>query len=205
MSLPEWLGDMPTWIGAGGAIGAAWFAYQTITSQRQQIGEQQAFIAEQTRFMDEQRQNLELERGELRAAADDRKWAQARKLIMVPRPIGRTTDDEGNEVGDDQWFVVVKNESDAPVHDVDVRFGSAYLAAEVFEVPVSGRGADERRSRPLHTLGAGRAAHFYSQRWLSPATVHNNRPRMTFADEDGMRWSLDYYGKLEEAPADGAS
>ncbi|AMW10220.1 hypothetical protein A4E84_12285 [Streptomyces qaidamensis] len=38
---------MPTWIGAGGAIGAAWFAHQTMTSRRQQIGEQQEFTFEQ--------------------------------------------------------------------------------------------------------------------------------------------------------------
>lgn len=50
----QW-GDVPTWVGGTGALAAAWYAYQTITSQRQQIGEQRDFIAEQTRFMDEQR------------------------------------------------------------------------------------------------------------------------------------------------------
>ncbi|MGP4090744.1 hypothetical protein [Streptomyces sp. KR55] len=65
MGLLDW-GDVPTWIGGAGALGAAWFAYQTITSQRQQIGEQREFIAEQSRFMAEQKQNLELERVELR-------------------------------------------------------------------------------------------------------------------------------------------
>ncbi|NEC76470.1 hypothetical protein [Streptomyces rochei] len=195
---------MPTWIGGAGALAAGWFAFQTIKSQRQQIGEQQAFIAEQTRFMDEQRQNLELERRELRAAAEDRRSAQARQVQMIPRQAGATTDREGNDVAADHWVVTVQNDSDAPVSDVDVRFGSAYLASEVYEVPASRRGPEERRPRPLHLLGAGRTARFYSQRW-QPTTVHNNRPTLLFTDSDGVRWSLDYYGKLEEAPADGAS
>ncbi|MFC9682695.1 hypothetical protein [Streptomyces sp. NPDC056948] len=205
MSVPEWLGDVPTWIGAGGAIGAAWFAYQTITSQRQQIGEQQEFIAEQTRFMGEQQQNLELERAELRAAAEDRQWAQARRIRMAHHTAWTTPDSEGNASEDDHWVVTVINDSDAPVHQVDVRFGTAYLASEVWEWnPVWGgqRAPTERMMRPVHLLGPGRGARFLSQQW-SAATTHNSRPTLYFTDDSGARWALDSYGKLDEAPLDG--
>jgi hypothetical protein len=206
VSVPEWLGDVPTWIGAGGAIGAAWFAYQTITSQRQQIGEQQAFIAEQSRFMDEQRQNLELERAELRAAAADRRRAQAQQVEMKDKlvPVGT----EGAALRS----VAVTNFSNAPIHNVEVRFGTAYTAHEVHELVESPYGAQlaerdnrllgERWMTPLHLLGSGRAASFRSQAWPE-ASAHNNRPTLFFTDDDGVRWSLDTYGKLEEVSPEG--
>jgi hypothetical protein len=204
MGVADW-GDVPTWIGATGALGAAWFAYQTITSQRQQIGEQQAFIAEQSRFMDEQRQNLELERAELRAVAEDRRWAQARQIRMKHDEAGGITDSEGNQLGPDHWVVNVTNASDAPVGGLDVHFGSAYRAARVYEQPPGVRGVwgdnGEPRPRPLHLLGPGRTARFLSQRGTS-AMVHNNRPTLFFTDNDDVRWSLDSYGKLEEVPGD---
>ncbi|MFD5267249.1 hypothetical protein [Streptomyces sp. NPDC058335] len=207
MGLADW-GDVPTWIGAGGAIGAAVFAYQTITSQRRQIGEQRSFIAEQSRFMGEQQQNLEMERAELRAAAEDRRSTQARRVRMHERRAGATTDGQGAVVPDDHWVVTAHNESDVPVHDVEVRFGSAHTAAEVHEwrghwnQSVESRG--ERLTLPVHVLGPGRAARFLSQHW-SPTTLHNNRPTLYFTDDNGVRWMLDSYGKLDEAPAPGAS
>ncbi|MEV5103041.1 hypothetical protein ACFQ7G_23490 [Streptomyces massasporeus] len=209
MSVPEWLGDVPTWIGAGGAIGAAWFAFQTITSQRQQIGEQQEFIAEQTRFMDEQRQNLELERAELRAAADDRRVAQARQIRMHHRMVGSEPDGMGGIVGVDHWLVTVQNPSDAPVHQLEVRFGTAYIASDAWEWPsfeLSNLRASvgDRLAIPVYLLGPGRAARFHSQRWPS-TTVHNNRPVLCFTDDNGQRWRLDAHGKLEEAQPDGTA
>ncbi|MET8011573.1 hypothetical protein ABZU86_09785 [Streptomyces sp. NPDC005271] len=191
----QW-GDVPTWVAAIFAGGAAWFAYQTIKSQRQQIAEQRQFIADQST-------NLQLERSALHAAAEDRKWSQARQIRMHHRQVGATTDGQGNAVGPDHWEVTVQNSSEAPVHEVDVRFGTAYLAAEVYEVPpsaVHGPNPGERTTRPLHLLGAGRVVRFVSQHW-SAATVHNNRPQLLFTDDNGVQWALDSYGKLEEAPA----
>ncbi|MEU5525150.1 hypothetical protein ABZ759_32095 [Streptomyces sp. NPDC047860] len=196
----QW-GDVPTWIGGTGALAAAWYAYQTISSQRQQISEQQQFIAEQTRFMNEQRQNLELERAELRAVADDRRWAQARQIAMHQRRIGSDNDGHG-------WVVTVQNPSDASVRDVEVYFGTAYRAVRAFEWPPfdhypqnpTDRGADPLPI-PVPTLGSRRAARFVSQRWTA-ATAHDNRPTLYFTDDDGVRWWLDSHGKLEEALAD---
>lgn len=99
------LGDVPTWIGAVGALAAGWFAYQTITSQRQQIGEQQAFIAEQMRFMNEQRENLRLERLALEADADDRLRAQARQVVLRHRKDSLGT----RPVVEMRWCVDVHN------------------------------------------------------------------------------------------------
>ncbi|MGI3199649.1 hypothetical protein ACRJ4W_15460 [Streptomyces sp. GLT-R25] len=200
---------MPTWIGGAGALAAGWFAFQTIRSQREQIGEQQAFIAEQTRFMDDQRQNLELERAELRAAAEDRRWAQARQVRMHQKMVGGQPDGGGGLTEPDHWAVTVQNASDAPVHQLEVHFGTAYRASDAWEWPafepdtlratVGGRLAI-----PVFLLGPGRAVRFGSQRW-SPATVHNNRPTLFFTDDGGVRWRLGSDGKLEEVPADGAS
>lgn len=102
----QW-GDVPTWGAAVFAGGAAWFAYQTIKSQRQQIGEQRQFIAAQSA-------NLALERTELRAAAEDRKWSQARQIRMHHHEAGAATDGEANTVGADHWVVTVQNASELP-------------------------------------------------------------------------------------------
>lgn len=204
MGPADW-GDVPTWIGGAGALAAGWFAFQTIQSQRQQIGEQQAFIAEQTQFMDEQRQNLELERAELRAAAEYRKWSQARQVRMEAVKVPQVE----NGIPSAKWTVTVTNLSAIPVTNLEVRFGSAYVAAEVCEwVPeYLGEARGRRGGRLLHPapiLGPERAARFFSQEWPA-ATAHNNRPVLLFTDAGGVRWRLDSYGKLEEVPADGMS
>lgn len=179
-------GDLATWVGSCFAAIAAGATLWTLKSQRDQIGEQREFIAEQS-------QNLELERAELRAAAEDRKWAQARQVLVrhYMAPTG--------EQGAYYWKVTIKNPSDAPVHDVEVRFGAAYIAAEVHEV-LNTESLGERWTIPVHLLGAGRTAQFNSQRWPE-ATAHNNRPVVAFSDDSGLRWALDSYGKLEEAPS----
>ncbi|MEU6597891.1 hypothetical protein [Streptomyces flaveolus] len=209
MSVPEWLGDVPTWIGAGGAIGAAWFAYQTITSQREQIGEQRQFIAEQSQFMQEQQQNLELERAELHAAAEDRRWAQAQQIARAIRRHRQPVGDQGAAY----WQVVVDNTTDAPIRDVQVHFGESYRPAEVYEVKeqmllapnrVWQTQLGERWVVPVPMLGAGRVVEFHSQHLPGP-TAHNNRPTVLFTDDNGTQWKVDFYGKLEEATADGAS
>lgn len=201
----QW-GDVPTAVGAVFAGGAAWFAFQTIKSQRRQIGEQRQFIGEQLRFMDDQRQNLELERAELQAAADDRRWAQARRVEVRHIKAAGEPDGRGG-VLIDHWLVVLVNRSDAPVHQVDVRFGTAYTASEVHDWNAQ-RGSlafepGEQLMAPVHLVGPGRAVRFTSPRWPS-ATVHNNRPTVYFTDDSGVRWSCDSHGKLEELPDDGA-
>jgi hypothetical protein len=202
VSVPEWLGDVPTWIGAGGAIGAAWFAYQTIKSQRQQIGEQQEFIAQQARFMAEQQQNLELERVELRAQAAERRISQARQIVMKPRVSGSSGIDEyGEEEGYDHWFVEVRNNSGDPIHDVLVRFGDTYNATSAtdHEAPFPDHGG---RPVPVPFIPPGGKIVFRSSRW-SEATVDNNRPKLLFTDDSGVRWLLDSQGKLDEVQDDG--
>lgn len=193
-------GDVPTAVGALFAGGAAWFAYQTIKSQRQQIGEQQEFIGEQTRFMDEQRQNLQLERAELRAAAEARKWAQARQIAMHQRRTG--SDNEGHG-----WVVTVQNPTDTLIRKVEVHFGTTYRAERAFTWPAFEHNPARPFERgtealpiPVDVLGAMKAARF-SLNGLTSATVHNNRPTVFFTDGAGVHWSLDSYGKLEEASA----
>jgi hypothetical protein len=190
------IGDLATWVGAGFAAIAAGATLWTLKSQRDQIGEQRQFIAEQSA-------TLALERAELRAVAEDRRWAQARQVAMHRRKAGGSVDDEGNVVGYDHWVVTVRNGSDAPVHDINVRFGDAYLAAEAHELAPSAihnlahEGGD-RLVVPVPLLGPGRVVRFLSQQWQE-ATVHNNRPTLSFTDDNGLRWTLDSYGKLAEA------
>ncbi|MFJ1869951.1 hypothetical protein [Streptomyces chartreusis] len=200
MSAVNW-GDVPTWGAALFAGGAAWFAYQTIKSQRQQIREQREFIGEQTRFMDEQRQNLELERTELRAVADDRRTAQAKRVKMHSRQAGASTDGQGAQTPDDHWVVTVTNDSDTPVRLAEVWFGNSYNSTEVYEWrgnwngPVEPRG--DRLMQLVDLIGPGRGVRFESQRY-SPTAVHNNPPVLYFSDDDGGRWALSARGDLRE-------
>jgi hypothetical protein len=191
MSGINW-GDVPTWLGACFAAAAAAAAVWTLASQRRQIAEQRQFIGEQSA-------TLALERAELSAAAEDRKWAQARQVSMYHRQWG-TEFEAGVLVGNNHWVVTVKNQSDAPIHQLEMRFGTAYLAAEVYQLPATPVDEEERRPHPLYVLGPGREARFVSPRW-SEATVANNPPRLTFTDDNGRRWTLDSHGVLAEAPA----
>ncbi|MFI5685888.1 hypothetical protein [Streptomyces sp. NPDC051636] len=81
MSVINW-GDVPTWLGTLFAAAAAGAAVWTMKSQRDQIREQRVFIGEQSATM-------ALERAELRAAAEDRRWAQARRVRMMQRRLAR--------------------------------------------------------------------------------------------------------------------
>ncbi|MGX1223154.1 hypothetical protein [Streptomyces ambofaciens] len=203
MGPADW-GDVPTWIGGAGALAAGWFAYQTIKSQRQQIGEQQAFIVEQTRFMDDQRENLELERAELRAQAEERRVSQARQIHMDFHTWGYSSEDVYGGSGYSAWRVEVGNRSDDPIHDVVVRFGETYSAASARERQGSHHPDRGQRSVPVELIPAGHTVVFESPHWEEP-TVDNNRPALLFTDDGGVRWRHDSYGKLEEVPADGAS
>lgn len=193
-------GDVPTWLGAAFAAAAAAAAVWTLKSQRDQIGEQRTFIGEQRALIAEQTSTLELERAELRAAAADRRVAQARRVRMIARKGGSTTDEHGAEVRANHWAVEVWNDSDAPVRDVEVRFGTAYNSAEAHEYWPERRIEDRRGQslmRLIEVVGAARVVRFLSQRY-SPATVHNNPPVLYFTDENGVRWALDVRGDLTE-------
>jgi len=191
------IGDLATWIGSSFAAVAAGATLWTLKSQRDQLREQRAFIGEQSA-------TLALEREALRAAAEDRRWAQARLVRMHHRKAGGEEDGMGGRIGCDHWDVTVVNSSDAPVREVEVRFGTAHIAAEAYlwnphwsDTGVPSRG--ERVSLPVHLVGPGRGARLLSQRWPE-ATVHNNLPMLYFTDDSGVRWVLDPYGKLEELP-----
>ncbi|MEU2780550.1 hypothetical protein [Streptomyces sp. NPDC007110] len=187
----DW-GDVPTWLGAVFAAGAAAAAVWTLASQRVQIREQRQFIAEQA-------QNLSLERAELRAAAEDRRWSQARQVLMQGLQLSHGS-------GGQFWKVQVVNRSDAPIRDLHVRFGDAYLPSETHEVRTAASNLlrsviGETWSHPLHSLGAGRAVIFDSQAF-QPHTAHNSRPSLKFTDDNGIRWKLDHHGVLTESSDD---
>lgn len=193
MSAVNW-GDVPTWFGGAFAALAFGAAAWTLKSQRDQISEQRTFIGEQSA-------TLTLEREALRAAAEDRKWAQARQLKVLFSEEEYRADSRGQWVEGDHWAVTIVNESDAPVHGVEVRFGEAYRASEVFEARQADDGhwyAGDRQASPVHLLGPRRGSKFLSQSW-PVATMHNNRPSVAFTDDSGVRWTLDSYGKLEDA------
>ncbi|MDX2703959.1 hypothetical protein PV350_13965 [Streptomyces sp. PA03-6a] len=189
----DW-GDAPTWVGAAFAAGAAVAAFWTLASQRRQIREQQEFIAEQSATMS-------LERAELAALADERKWAQARQVRLTCRTAGTQPDGMGGIVGYDHWVARVENASDAPLRDVKVRFGLAYVASGAVIEEVSDLPGGGRQTAPLDVLAAHRTARFESARWPE-ATVDNHRPHVYFTDDAGLRWHLDERGKLEQ-PAEG--
>lgn len=167
----------------------------TLASQRRQISEQREFIGEQSA-------TLALERAALSAAAEDRKWEQARQVGMRQEKhgSGSTAYVAGRPVSGWYWVVTVTNSSDAPLRQLEMGFGTAYVATEVHEEAVIPTQSDERRTHPLPLLGPNRQARFYSPRWPE-ATVENNRPRLIFTDDSGRRWTLDSFGSLAEAPA----
>jgi hypothetical protein len=199
-------GDLATWVGSSFAAIAAGATLWTLKSQRDQIGEQRTFMGEQREFIAEQSANLQLERAELRAAAEDRRKAQAQQIKVHQGKAGGETDGRGVRTEDTHWQVTVSNRSSSPIHDVEVRFGSAYLAAEVYAWPINAHFRDravEARDRmvtPVPLLGPERAARFHSQSF-PPPTLHNSKPSVAFTDDGGVRWTLDFYGKLEEAAA----
>lgn len=182
-------GDAPTWVAAVFAGGAAWFAYLTIRSQRKQIEEQRVFIGEQSA-------NLTLERAELRAALETRRWAQAKQVTMTYRTGGHSDrDSAGSLTGYDRWQAVVTNGSDDVVTDVMVRFGDAYNALSAVEVGERGLPDRGHRGVPVDVIGPGRQVQFESPRW-SETTVDNNRPTAWFTDAAGVTWVLDRDGAL---------
>lgn len=190
----DW-GDAPTWLGAVFAALAAAAAALTLKSQRDQIAEQREFIRQQS-------ENLALERAELQAAAEERRREQAKKVLLKCRVSGSSgVDRYGNSTGYSFWVAEVHNNSDDPLHDVLVRFGSSYNAAKAFERDADGHPDAGRRTVPVYLVGPRRVVVFNSSQW-SEATVDNNPPHVYFTDDAGVRWHLDQYGKLEEVEED---
>ncbi|MBP8532369.1 hypothetical protein [Streptomyces sp. MK37H] len=185
----DW-GDAPTWVAGAFAAAAAYYARGTLRSQQKQIQEQREFIAEQSATM-------ALERAELSAAAEDRRTAQARQIRMRPQTDGGRDDGGGGRVGYDHWRVHVDNGSDSPIHDIHMRFGTAYVAVSATEQEAARLPDAGRRPPRVHLIGPRRTVTFESQSGTE-AFVDNNRPHVYFTDDVGVRWHLDQDGKLEE-------
>ncbi|WP_158685064.1 hypothetical protein [Streptomyces sp. LaPpAH-108] len=196
MSLSEidW-GDAPAWAATVFAGAAAWFAYQTIKSQRQQIREQQAFIAEQST-------NLRLERTALEAAQQERRSAQASLLDLPVETVGSDLlprDRYGNRVGRDTFWATVHNRSREPVHQVTIRFGTTQRAVKYCVREVEGwLTTNWEEAATLPVLGGGRKVTFASPP-LSEGALNTERPVAFFTDQGGVRWRLNEHGDLREA------
>lgn len=154
-------------------------------------------------FIGEQSATLSLERAELRAAAEDRKWAQAKRVTMTYRTGGFIDRDrDGNAIGYDRWVVEVTNGSDDVVTDVLVRFGDTYNAVSAVDVGDRRLPDQGRRGVPVDVIGPGRQVVFESPRW-NETTVDNNRPVAWFTDAAGVTWVLGRDGVLK--PEEGQS
>ncbi|CAM5330453.1 hypothetical protein SALBM311S_05777 [Streptomyces alboniger] len=191
-------GDLATWVGSSFAAIAAGATIWTLKSQRDQIDEQRQFIAEQSA-------TLVLERAELRAAAHDRKIAQARQVEMTVNlwaQSGVPADANGEPIPD-TFRIEVRNLSIEPIHEVTVRFGEqeAHEASAAVETDLIRRGltvvADgPRLNVPVPLVGAGRIYLFTSGTLL--ADVDRHRPALLFTDNAGVRWRLNEHGDLRE-------
>lgn len=186
----QW-GDVPTWVGGAGALAAAWYAFQTITSQRQQIGEQQDFIAEQIQFMDEQRQNIALEREALLASAQERREAQARKIRLEVTPP----------------YVKVVNQSGAPITDVHcLEDGQQPIRAAASKI----KGAEAGLSMVLEQLRGQEQEHLDLLAvdrigWFQRRAGLTGYVQVSFTDEAGVRWMVDSNGCFTEVTPDSAT
>ncbi|MFF4502762.1 hypothetical protein [Streptomyces sp. NPDC001401] len=196
-------GDLATWVGSSFAAIAAGATIWTLKSQRDQIDEQRQFIAEQAA-------TLALERAELRAAAHDRKIAQARKVEMTVK-LWAQSGDPGNSNGEpipDTFRVEVRNLSIEPIHEVTVRFGEqeAQEASAAVEADLLRRGLTvvsdgPQLNVPVPMVGAGRIYLFTSGRLL--AEIDHKRPALLFTDNVGVRWRLNEHGDLREIETPG--
>ncbi|GAA2448580.1 hypothetical protein GCM10010405_34920 [Streptomyces macrosporus] len=179
-------------MGAVFAALAAAAAVWTLKSQRDQIDEQREFIRQQS-------ENLALERVELRAAAQDRKVAQARRVKMsVAEFCGHVFVPElGKLRGAGRLGVEVLNGSDAPIRSVQVYFGDLPAGPRALRVRKEGGFPEWSEVTPVPLIGAGKA-YAYVSITMTPQESRENPPVVHFTDDDGVRWSLDYHGSLEE-------
>jgi hypothetical protein len=191
-------GDLATWVGSSFAAIAAGATIWTLKSQRDQIDEQRRFITEQSA-------TLALERAELRAAAHDRKIAQARQVEMkveLTVQNGALADANGEPIPD-TFRIEVRNLSAEPIHEVTVRFGdqeaeeaSAAVEADLFRRGLTVVSEGPRLHVPVPLVGAGRIYLFMSG--SLDAEVGRHRPALHFTDNAGVRWRLNEYGDLRD-------
>jgi hypothetical protein len=176
------MGNVPAWVGAVFAGAAALGALLTLKSQRTQIGEQREFIRAQSEVLELQRQGLV-------HAGKQRGWQQAQKVKFEVRTTNLPP--LGKEDRRERLNVMISNKSGAPVRDVQVVYGTEYLAEEVF---VREPGRESRRiptAPPLSVLAPLERAEF-----LSPELFTRERPHVYFTDGENQRWHADDDGSL---------
>ncbi|MFD9047669.1 hypothetical protein [Streptomyces zaomyceticus] len=202
----DW-GDAPTWIAAVFAGGAAWFAGSTWVSQKRQLDllrgqveEQSGFIGEQRVLIREQSENIQLERTELRAQAEERRYLQARAVEMSAEWASAGFSGRG-PLPADHWEVTVRNRTAEPLRDVTVRFGDAYTPVGASLLNEHENSIEPNRSVPIHLVGPHRAFRIDSPR--GSTGIQNARPVLLFTDNAGVRWRLDEHGELSEVPPEG--
>lgn len=186
MSAVDW-GDVPTWLGAVFAAGAAGAAVWTLASQRAQIKEQREFIAVQA-------ENLRLERHELQAAAAERRRAQADHIevqatLVSTRRADRTA----------TYRVNVMNASSEPLRDVTVDFVEEGVQVDTTEGPAAIGTPAFPATGPhvIRIVGANCYVTFRSSRVVE-GQGSRRLPMVVFTDNDGVRWRKDSLGGLME-------
>lgn len=197
MSAVDW-GDVPTWLGAMFAAGAAGAAVWTLASQRAQIKEQREFIAEQSA-------NLALERAELEASIEERRREQARQVrFEVSREAASEGRDErGQPIASEQYHLHghVRNESREPLREVTVRVGEVNMpvAWEFQDATINRtrvRMRDSETLTPPLLIAAETNVTFGGGPYQGDLA---DRPVLLFTDNNGVRWRLDEHGDLSRA------
>jgi hypothetical protein len=200
LSIAHWLdwGDVPTWGATIFAGAAAWAAYRTLKSQRDQIKEQREYIAAQEGV-------LALQRDDLLADAAERRVAQARQIklhaeLTVSRESIVAHTDLQRVRPLDTWRVTISNESPDPVREVNVIYGRADQSLEAYETTLGKHTTNGPSLLPISVIGPGRR--FECRSSTIPATiVKSRRPTATFTDASGRRWRLEDAGTLTELPS----
>ncbi|OKI22219.1 hypothetical protein [Streptomyces sp. CB03911] len=207
LSKIQW-GDAPTWLGFIAAGIAAFFAFRSFQKMRDQVSDQRDFIADQLVFIGDQRQfmadqmtfigdqrqfmieqsaNLALERQALTADAAARRASQARQVTMN---VVRT---------ESTCMARVLNGSNAPLKDVDLRFGAYVVSAMEVHPNNEQLPRGPERPTPLEVVGPGAVFNFWL-RGHSADTIREARARLQFTDENGVSWLVDEYNSLSEVP-----
>jgi hypothetical protein len=197
MSAIDW-GDVPTWLGAVFAAGAAGAAVWTLASQRAQIREQREFIAVQSA-------NLALERAELEASLEERRREQARQIrFEVSREAeSGGLDERGHRIPSEEYYLLghVRNESREPLREVTVRVGELEMpeAWEFDDVTINYTRVKMRTGEELTPpllIAAETNVTFRAGPYRGELT---DRPVLLFTDNNGVRWRFDEHGDLSRA------
>ncbi|MFB6565442.1 hypothetical protein ACFCYH_42280 [Streptomyces sp. NPDC056400] len=188
----DW-GDVPTWMGALFAAGAAFGALGALRSQRTQLNEQRQFIAEQRVVLDLQRQELEDTLAERRVGPLRRHikmWYQLLNQDGEPSTAGHPDEQV-------RWRVRIGNRWDSPIREVSVFFG----IAEAVETTMTTHNRDTEEwvelppdpcveGRTIKRLGPNKTAVFYSAWGVRGELIHE-RPTCRFRDVERAAWVLD--------------